>query len=338
MERTFTERTALDTHIDNTLPTGGNPKINAEGHRNLLKTILNSGRSVLGIKGIIDGEGSPPADTADTVTGVNGEFYFDTINKVLYGPKTDAGWGTGAVLDVSNWAKVGNTNIIPMDKIPNIPASKLPNSANRSDEDIQGLARGQITDANIPSDITRDDEVENFAKVNNSAIIPVEKIHDDITRDNEVEDFAKVENSADLPVNKLPIRLDIFGEPIYEENWNITSQYFFQYQNGSAPGSNEFIIEANKQYFFTAIDIGVNSRAYTSQIIPSNDILNLQASTYLSTPSNSTAIGFSGSDGSRNFAHYFVSKDANNRLLFTSSHVTIDPMPLRVYEVGIKTS
>ena len=59
--------------------------------------------------------------------------------------------GGGSGDDAFDWATVGNTDLVPNDK--------LPASAKRSDSAIQTLARGQITEANIPNTITRDTEL-----------------------------------------------------------------------------------------------------------------------------------------------------------------------------------
>src|SRR5690554_6610499 len=40
---------------------------------------------------ILTGDGAPTG-------GVNGDYFFDKGGKVLYGPKTDAGWGDGTTL------------------------------------------------------------------------------------------------------------------------------------------------------------------------------------------------------------------------------------------------
>ena len=90
-------------------------------------------------------------------------------------------------------------------------ASSITQTSNSDiDARIASFARanspsGMIADARIPSGITRDSEVQNFAKIGNSALVPENKIHADIARSSEIATYAMATSpSGTIPIGLIP--------------------------------------------------------------------------------------------------------------------------------------
>lgn len=65
---------------------------------------FDPGRGIMGPQGATGATGAPGADgntllngsgAPSSGLGADGDFYLDTFNKLLYGPKTAGDWGTG---------------------------------------------------------------------------------------------------------------------------------------------------------------------------------------------------------------------------------------------------
>ena len=99
-----------DYYIDRLLGLLYGPKSEQYGWGTNPIRLINENQ--LGNNTIISGKGAP-----DMAQGNVGDLYLDTQNQKLYGPKTEASWGSGYVL--------GNKNVKPQeDKWPNYRLSK----------------------------------------------------------------------------------------------------------------------------------------------------------------------------------------------------------------------
>ena len=106
-------------------------------------------------------------------------LYFSEAPSTPSGPVTGGLTRADVLALISNWAEQGNTDLIPVAKIPT------------------------LTDEKVPSEITRDDEVEDFALVADNTRAPKTKLPADTTYDADVSNWAFADNTDAIPASKL---------------------------------------------------------------------------------------------------------------------------------------
>jgi len=105
----------------------------ASGWGSGISLVGNTGAAGQAGSQIYSGNGGP-----STSQGVNGDYYLDAANYVLYGPKTASGWGTGIILKgatgtanviYSAWGLANNLRDTTIDEsklvVMNFPAASL---------------------------------------------------------------------------------------------------------------------------------------------------------------------------------------------------------------------
>ena len=181
MPRILLTQADANVEIDTQLNTS--PRITAAEHRDLLKSIVQS-LNFLVEGSFLNGSINPNSSRVDI--GKNEDFYFNTFQRILYGPKTNDGWGTGVVTpSVASWAADGNTT----EAIPN---SVLPDTATRSNDDIVAIAKGAVS---------------SWAEDGNTDTIPSNNLPDDIAHAEDYYDD-RIDSGADARIGeRLPLRV-----------------------------------------------------------------------------------------------------------------------------------
>lgn len=204
-----------------------------------------------------------------------------------------------------------------------IDASVIP-----TDAEIQALARAQITSANLPA---ATDSARGAVEL---ATIAEAEAGSDATRavtPAGVKAYVDTNGGGGGTIATG----SIYGDPVYNVNFDFGSRSSFSYFNGNEPGSNEFLIDADKWYRFE-FDLLHTSILLTKEI--KGSVL-LALNNVIPGPVQTSSLGFNTkidiiyNATTSTDQIIYIGKDSSNRLLLGTTNPALDAMPLRIYEI-----